>query len=259
MDAPAETLRQGDTATGTADSAGSDRSLRRRVLYAEDDPITRLLLQRALARAYDVEAVEDGLAAIEAFERAPADIVLLDIMMPRMNGWETCAHLRRLSDVPIVFLTSLNDVDDIVKGFGLGADDYIAKPFAVEELLVRIEAIFRRVARTARPADEALARGQLRLDVARRQTWIGDRELQLTPIEFGLLHYLASQPGQNVSKEQLFRNVWGYNFFGDTNLVEVGVRRLREKIERDASRPEIILTVRGASYRFRAPEKEATA
>lgn len=252
-------FREGEPAARPLSPEGLHRAPRWRILCAEDDPVTRLLLQRVLARVYDVEAVEDGLAAVQAFERLPADMVVLDIMMPRMSGWEACKHLRTLSDVPIVFLTSLHNVDDIVKGFAIGADDYIAKPFAVEELLARIEAIFRRVTRAARPANEVLQRGPLRLDVTHHQAWIDEREVQLTPIEFGLLHYLASRPGQNVSKEVLFRNVWGYNFFGDTNLVEVGVRRLREKIERDASRPQMILTVRGVGYRFQVPEEKVEA
>jgi two-component system response regulator MtrA len=171
--------------------------------------------------------------------------------MPRMNGWDVCEQIRRVSDVPILMLTSLDDSKDIVKGFQLGADDFLSKPFAVDVLQARIEAILRRAERFARPGPGLVVQaGPLKLDTNQRQTWLGKREVFLTPLEFDLLLYLASRPGENISKERLFKDVWGYHSSSDSNLVEVGMRRLREKVEDDPSTPRMLLTVRGVGYRF---------
>jgi DNA-binding response OmpR family regulator len=232
----------------------SSQQARRRILVAEDEENLRSLLKMSLGRVYDIEVVEDGLAALEAFERRPVDMVILDIMMPRMDGLIACEQIRRRSDVPIIMLTALGSSDDVVKGFHLGADDYIVKPFTFKELMARIEAVFRRLdwARQPPPAP-FIVNGELRVDVKSRQAWLHDQKVHLTPIEFQLLHYLISRPGQIVSKETLFREAWGYDFSGGTNLVEVGVRRLREKIEPDPSNPIMILTVRRGGYKFRTP------
>jgi len=227
---------------------------RRRILVAEDEENLRSLLKLSLGRVYDVEAVEDGLAAIEVFDAKPADMVILDVMMPRMDGFAACEQIRRRSDVPIIMLTALGNADDVVKGFNLGADDYITKPFTFKELMARIEAVFRRLDWMRQPPpSHVITNGELRVDADSRQVWLSGQEIHLTPIEFQLLYYLISRPGQTVSKESLFREVWGYDFAGGTNLVEVGVRRLREKIEYDPSNPQMILTARGVGYKFRMP------
>jgi DNA-binding response OmpR family regulator len=232
----------------------SGNQKRRRILIAEDEENLRSLLKLSLSRSYDVEAVEDGLAAVTAFEVNPPDMVILDIMMPRMDGLAACEQIRRRAEVPIVMLTALGGADDVVKGFSLGADDYITKPFTFKELMARIEAVFRRIDWMRQPPpSRVVVNGEVRVDADTRQAWVNDEEVHLTPIEFQLLHYLISRPGQAVSKENLFREVWGYDFAGGTNLVEVGIRRLREKIEWDASDPQMILTVRGMGYRFRLP------
>jgi len=228
--------------------------IRHRILVAEDEENLRSLLKLSLSRAYEVETAEDGLAALEAFESRPADMVILDIMMPRMDGLTACEQIRRRSEVPIIMLTALGSADDVVKGFNLGADDYITKPFTFKELIVRIEAVFRRLDWMQQPPPaQVIVNGELRVDVDSRQVWLRDAEIHLTPIEFQLLHYLMARPGQSVSKEDLFRQVWGYDFSGGTNLVEVGIRRLREKIEWDPSNPAMILTMRGVGYKFRLP------
>ena len=227
---------------------------RRRILVAEDEEDLRFLLKLSLGRFYDVEVMGDGVAALDAFDRKPPDMVILDIMMPRMDGFATCAEIRRRSDVPVIMLTALGGVDDVVKGFNLGADDYISKPFTFKELLARIEAVFRRAEwmRTP-PPTRTVVNGELRINVDSHEVFRHEEEVHLTPIEFQLLHYLMSRPGQSISKETLFREVWGYDFAGGTNLVEVAVRRLREKIEKDPSEPEMIQTVRGSGYKFRSP------
>ena len=229
-------------------------SSRRRILIAEDEEHLRSLLKLSLGRSYDVETVPDGLVALQTFDANPSDMVILDIMMPRMDGLTACEEIRRRSDVPIIMLTALGGVEDVVKGFNLGADDYITKPFTFKELMARIEAVFRRLEWMRQPpTPSVIVNGQVRMDVDQRQVWIDGEEIHLTPIEFQLMHFLMSRPGQSVAKENLFREVWGYDFVGGTNLVEVGVRRLREKIEEDPSSPELILTVRGMGYRFRLP------
>ncbi len=237
--------------------SGTAQPKRRSILIAEDEDNLRSLLKMSLGRMYDVVAVEDGLAALEAFGSRPFDMVILDIMMPRMDGLTACEQIRRRSDVPIIMLTALGSTDDIVKGFNLGADDYITKPFTFKELLARIEAVFRRLSWAKQPPPaHVIVNGELRMDVDSRQVWVNDQEVHLTPIEFQLLHYLVSRPGQVVDKETLFREVWGYEFAGGTNLVEVAVRRLREKIEADPSNPDMILTARGVGYKFRLPPQD---
>jgi DNA-binding response OmpR family regulator len=227
---------------------------RRRILVAEDEEDLRSLLKLSLGRTYEVETVEDGEAALQAFDAHAPDMLLLDIMMPRMDGLETCEQIRRRSDVPIVMLTALGSVDDVVKGFNLGADDYITKPFTFRELGARIDAVFRRIDWTRQPPlPRVINNGELKLDAESHQVWVNAKQIHLTSIELRLLHYLASRADGCVSKEVLFREVWGYHDAGGTNLVEVGVRRLREKIESDPSSPQMILTVRGVGYKFRLP------
>ncbi len=229
---------------------------KRRVLIAEDEVNLRNLLRLSLGQCYDVEAVVDGVAAVEAFEADPADLVILDIMMPRLDGFAVCEQIRKESDVPIIMLTALGGVDDIVKGFNLGADDYITKPFTFKELMARVDAVFRRIDWIMQPPPtRVILNGELRIDTDTHQMWAHGVEIHLTPVEYQLLHYLAARPGLTVSKDVLFREVWGYDLVGGTNLVEVGVRRLREKIEPDPSQPQIILTARGVGYKFRQPPK----
>jgi DNA-binding response OmpR family regulator len=232
---------------------------RRRILVAEDEQNLRSLLRISLGHCYDVETVEDGQAALEAFTANPSEMVLLDIMMPRMDGLTACERIRETSDVPIIMLTALGSVEDIVKGFGRGADDYITKPFTFKELLARVEAVFRRLDWMRQPMPTRLmANGEMRVNADTHQAWVNQDEVHLTPIEFQLLQYLIARPGESISKEDLFREVWGYDLAGGTNLVEVGIRRLREKIERDPSNPLLILTVRGVGYKFRpVPQAEA--
>ncbi|HEX9116731.1 MAG TPA: response regulator transcription factor [Anaerolineae bacterium] len=238
----------------------SPETRRRHILIAEDEANLRELLRISLCQRYDVTAVADGLAAVKAFEANPADMVILDIMMPNLDGFAACVQIRRLSDVPIIMLTALSAVDEIVKGFSLGADDYITKPFAFKELLIRVEAVFRRIDWLQQPPlPHMVLNGELRIDGDNRQVWLSGVEVHLTPIEFQLLNYLAARPGQTVSKEDLFRQVWGYDAGGGTNLVEVGIRRLREKIEPDPSHPTMILTARGTGYKFRTAPRPGQA
>ncbi len=235
-----------------ATKAASDIVRHCRILLAEDEAPLRNLIRLSLeAHGHTVFTAADGVDALQIFERTPVDMVILDVMMPRMDGFRMCEEIRKRSDTPIIILTALGSVDDIVHGFELGADDYITKPFAFKEVDARIQAVLRRVEWTEQtPPAQIMQIGRVTLDTRLRQVTVEDAIVHLTPIEYQLLAYLITRAGQPTSKEQLFRDVWGYDVAGGTNLVEVGIRRLREKIEVNPSKPTHILTVRGAGYKF---------
>lgn len=227
-----------------------------RVLIAEDEVLLRDLLRMSLeASRHQVTATADGAEALERFAAAEFDLVILDVMMPRLDGFSVCREIRKRSNVPIVMLTALSNPDDVVHGFELGADDYITKPFTFREVQARVQAILRRVRWSAeRHTPQIIAIGRIAVDLEAHEVLVATRRVQLSPIEFRLLYTLMAQAGKAISKEDLMREVWGYDFIGGTNLVEVTVRRLREKVEDDPSQPEHILTVRGVGYKFCAPK-----
>jgi two-component system response regulator MtrA len=172
-------------------------------------------------------------------------------MMPYVDGFEACQRIRAVSDVPIVIITSRDGTDDVVHGFGLGADEYVTKPFKTAELQARVEAILRRSAgRLIRPTSNMLVLGDLQIDAQRHVVSVRGKPINLTPMEFDLLSFLANHAGTVFDRETLFREVWGYEYVGETNLVDVCVRRLREKVELEPSRPRMILTVRGIGYKL---------
>lgn len=230
-------------------------ALQAKILIAEDEAPLRNLVRMSLeAIGHQVVAVGDGAEALAAFSAQPFDLVILDVMMPQIDGFGVCRELRTRSDVPIIMLTALDSTDDMVRGFELGADDYIAKPFSFKEVQARIYAILRRNQWIhERKQSVVLEIGWIKLDVVGQQASIADQPIHLTPIEFKLLFTLMVNAGKVMSKTDLFLEVWGYEFIGGTNLVEVTVRRLREKIEPDPSQPVYLLTVRGIGYRFRRP------
>jgi len=222
------------------------------VLVVDDEEPLRHLLQVSLQRqGYTVAVARNGREALDVVASRKIDLVLLDIMMPEMDGFTACAELRKRTDIPVVMLTALNRPDDIVHGFNLGADDYITKPFTFREVEVRLQAILRRVYWSQeRPDPSILVGNEIVLDDERHEVVVRGEPVHLTPIEYQLLRFLMTQPNRPVSKDMLFQQVWGYDLVGGTNLVEVAVRRLREKIERDPSQPVYLLTVRGAGYKF---------
>jgi DNA-binding response OmpR family regulator len=232
-----------------------------RLLVVEDERPLRNLVMNALTSAgYEVFGVPDGLQAMEFFAQNHVDMVILDIIMPHVDGIQVCRWIRQRSDVPIVMLTALDRTEDVVTGFEAGADDYITKPFTFEELRARIEAIFRRMEWMARRRPRSvLSYGPLTVDPNAHRVTLAGQEVHVTPMEFELLYYLMSHAGEAVPKETLFREVWGYEYVEGLNLVEVAVRRLREKIEPDPSRPAYIQTVRGIGYRFVPPEAQGAA
>jgi DNA-binding response OmpR family regulator len=222
------------------------------VLVVDDEEPLRNLLQISLQRqGYHVSVARNGCEALEVVASHKIDLVLLDIMMPEMDGFTACTELRRRSDIPIVMLTALNRPDDIVHGFNMGADDYITKPFTFREVEVRLQAILRRVYWSQERVEASVLKANdIVLNDDKHEVLVRGELVHLTPIEYQLLRYMMTSPDRPVSKDLLFRQVWGYDFVGGTNLVEVAMRRLREKIEQDPSQPVYLLTVRGAGYKF---------
>lgn len=236
----------------TSDRVPDEHATPRRILIADDDPSIANLIQITLKDPrYELVAVNNGLEALKAFEDDTFDVVILDVMMPYVDGFEACERIRERSDVPIVILTSRDGTDDIIHGFELGADDYITKPFKTVELIARVEAILRRVeGYKQRKAPPIVRIGDIEIDEPRHRVVVRGSEVNLTPMEFELLYFLAANAGQVFDRETLFREVWGYDYVGETNLVDVCVRRLREKVEIEPSRPRVIITVRGVGYKL---------
>jgi two-component system response regulator MtrA len=218
------------------------------VLLVEDDPGARQGLELALRRlGYRVHAAGTGEAALRDFTDAAADIVVLDVMLPGLDGFEVCRRLRRDSDIPVIMLTARNDDLDIVGGLEAGADDYVVKPVEPRVLDARIRAVIRRTARAGSPAETY---GELMIDRASLIVQLSGQDLLLTPTELRLLLVLSGSPRQVFSREQLLSLVWEHDYLGDSRLVDACVQRLRAKIEGDTSQPRYIQTVRGFGYRF---------
>lgn len=218
-----------------------------RVLVVDDDAALAEMLGIVLrGEGFDPVFCADGAQAVAAFRENDPDVILLDLMLPGMDGVDICQEIRKESGVPIVMLTARSDTQDVVRGLESGADDYVVKPFKPKELVARIRA---RVRRRDEPQPGTLTIGDLQIDVAGHQVRRDGVPLTLTPLEFDLLACLARRPGQVLTREALLQEVWGYRHAADTRLVNVHVQRLRAKIERDPERPEIVLTVRGVGYK----------
>ena len=220
-----------------------------RLLLVEDDERIRASLRLALEdEGYEVEEAGSGEAALDLFSEQPADVVLIDLMLPGMDGFECCHQLRRSSAVPVIMVTARTDTHDVVAGLEAGADDYVTKPFVAKELAARIRALLRR----ARSVDEpsVLTFGDIEVRPDEGTVERAGEPVHCTRTEFRLLCELAANPGKVLSREQLLDRVWGYDYFGDGRLVDVHIRRLRTKIEADPAVPQHILTVRGMGYKL---------
>ncbi len=218
-----------------------------RILVVDDDTALAEMIGIVLrAEGFDPTFCADGSEALDAFRAAKPDLVLLDLMLPGMDGIEVCGLIRAESGTPIIMLTARTDTSDVVKGLESGADDYVVKPFNPKELVARIRT-------RLRPAPEStpdlLQIGDLQLDVAGHEVKRGDERINLTPLEFDLLLALATKPQQVFTREMLLEQVWGYHYKADTRLVNVHVQRLRAKVEEDPDNPKIVMTVRGVGYR----------
>jgi DNA-binding response OmpR family regulator len=225
------------------------------ILLVDDEDAIQSLLTYPLERdGYRVVQARDGDEALRRFSEEDVDLVVLDIMLPRVDGLEVCRRLRAESTVPIIMLTARDDELDKVLGLELGADDYITKPFSIREFRSRVRALLRRASAPRadeRLDDEVIEVGELRIDVPRRSVVVRGEEAQLTYVEFELLRVLAGSPGRVFSRRQLLEKLRGGADYREPRTIDVHVRHLREKIEREPREPELILTVRGAGYRFR--------
>ena len=220
------------------------------ILVVDDERRYRELLEMNLTRrGYRVVQASDGLSALNQAELESPDLVVLDLMMPDMDGYEVCRRIREYSSVPIILLTAKAEPAEKVRGFAIGADDYVTKPFSADELLARVEAVLRRAAagRTAPPGADF---GELHIDYAQHRVTVSGREIDLTAGEYRLLERLALNAGRVVVQDELLRFVWGEGFAGETAVLQTAIRRLRSKIEVDPAAPRYVLTKRGVGYSF---------
>ena len=224
-----------------------------RILVVDDDaPSVKMISFLLREEGYEVSCTDSGVAALELVERERPDLVILDVMMPHMDGFEVCRRIRQKLDVPIIFLSAKGETVDKVMGLQLGADDYLAKPFEPAELLARVKAVMRRAeVFAAEDTQSRLAVGDVSLDpVSNRVHFADGRTVELTPIEFRLLHCLMRNAGRILSHDLLMNAVWGYDYEGYSNQIAVYIRRLRMKIEVDSDNPKYLTTVRGLGYKF---------
>ena len=231
----------------------------KKVLIVDDEKAIVDILNHNLVReGYETAQAYDGEQAVELIEKEKPDLILLDVMLPKKDGFSVCKEVRQKSNVPIIMVTAKEDVVDKIIGLELGADDYITKPFSVREVMARVKANLRKsyafeMNKEEVPAESttnAMQFGTLTLDTDRYEVKVGEKAVELTLREFELLKFLATQKGQVFSREELLEKVWGYEYFGDVRTVDVTVRRIREKIEANPSVPEFLATKRGIGYYF---------
>ncbi len=224
-----------------------------RILIVEDEPSLSDPLAFLLGReGYETAIAADGPAALAEFDRAGADLVLLDLMLPGLPGTEVCRELRTRSSVPIIMLTAKDSEVDIVVGLELGADDYVTKPYSTRELLARIRAVLRRRVETEDDDEAVLEAGSVRMDVERHTVSVDGVTVPMPLKEFELLELLLRNAGRVLTRGQLIDRVWGVDYFGDTKTLDVHIKRIRSKIEKEPSEPVMLVTVRGLGYRFEA-------
>jgi DNA-binding response OmpR family regulator len=222
-----------------------------RILVVDDEPTLVATLKYNLEREkYEVVTAADGGDAVEVARSSRPDLVLLDLMLPGMDGIEVCRVLRKETDVPILMLTAKDSEIDKVVGLEVGADDYLTKPFGMSELLARVKALLRRSTATERRDGDVFASGDLKADMGRRQAFREGEPLTMKPKELELLAFLIRNKGRAFTREQLLSQIWGYDYAGDSRTVDVHVRWLRQKIEEQPDRPARLVTVRGTGYRF---------
>ena len=225
------------------------------VLIVDDEAMVRDVLERYLVdEGFDVRLAHDGEQALVSVADAPPDLILLDLMLPKLDGYETFRRVRASNDTPVIMLTARGEATDRIVGLELGADDYVTKPFSPREVVARVRAVLRRITSeegaTELPLEGTLEFDGLRMDLGRREVWLNGEPVRLTRKEFDLLLHLASSPGVTFTRTQLLEDVWDFAWDGDPSTVTVHIRRLREKIEVEPSDPRRILTVWGVGYRF---------
>ena len=247
-----------------------ENETRQKILVADDEASIRRILETRLKMVgYDVVTAEDGEEAVEVFNKTNPDLVVLDVMMPKMDGYGVTREIRRTSDVPIIILTALGDVSERITGLELGADDYVIKPFSPIELVARVKAVLRRTiskdviipasgsaatgaSSASKGGKNIITTGAIKIDTARRQVYRKNERIRLTGMEFSLLELLVNNSGQAYSRNEILQHVWSYpaDHRIDTRVVDVHISRLRSKLESDPANPELILTARGIGYMF---------
>ena len=225
--------------------------MKTKILLVDDDPNIRQLVNLYLEKeGFEVEMADRGDTAVEKFKTFAPNLILLDLMLPGMDGWQVCREVRKTSNVPIIMLTAKDETFDKVLGLELGADDYMVKPFDTKELVARIKAVLRRFQNADAPASKELSFPGLTLNIGQYTVTYMGRELEMPPKELELLYFLASHPGMVFTREQLLEQVWGYDYFGDSRTVDVHVKRLREKLTDGEKMGWQIKTVWGVGYKF---------
>ena len=237
----------------------AEQEVHQKILVADDEASIRRILEARLGMiGYEIVTATDGEEAIAAFNKHNPDLIVLDVMMPKIDGYGVTREIRRTSDVPIIILTALGDVSERITGLELGADDYVIKPFSPKELEARVKAVLRRTntkevaAPTSKIAKNVITTGNIRIDTARRQVFRKNERIRLTGMEFSLLELLVNNSGQAYSRNEILQHVWSYppDHRIDTRVVDVHISRLRSKLETDPANPELILTARGIGYMF---------
>jgi len=229
------------------------------ILAVDDEPhVLKLLKANLVSSGYRVLTAQDGQEALEIVEREMPDLVILDLMLPKMDGYTVCRHIRSFSSVPVIMLTARSSQVDLIHGFEVGADDYLTKPFDVTELLMRVQAVLRR---SKWPEEirtqQRFKAGPIEIDFARHRVTVSGKPVKLTPTEYRLLTYLASHPNRVIMHRELLRGVWGPEYGDETEYLRVYIRYLRQKLEPDPSNPRYLLTQPGAGYMLYQPEEDA--
>ena len=225
--------------------------MKTKILLVDDDPNIRQLVNLYLEKeGFEVEMADRGDTAVEKFKTFAPNLILLDLMLPGMDGWQVCREVRKTSNVPIIMLTAKDETFDKVLGLELGADDYMVKPFDTKELVARIKAVLRRFQNADAPASKELSFPGLTINIGQYTVTYMGKELEMPPKELELLYFLASNPGMVFTREQLLEQVWGYDYFGDSRTVDVHVKRLREKLTDGEKMGWQIKTVWGVGYKF---------
>lgn len=229
-----------------------------KILVVEDDQnIAELVKFNLEKEGHQVSLAQDGEAGLQFLQREIPELVVLDLMLPKLDGLELCRMIRsktKFNHLPVIMLTAKSEEVDKILGLEMGADDYLTKPFSPRELTARIKALLRRSSRSESRAGGPLNIGELVIDVDKYEVWVAGRKQDLTPKEFELLRLIISHPGKVFTREFLLERIWGYDFFGDSRTVDVHIRHLRQKIEKDPANPRYIETVRGVGYKFRELE-----
>ena len=225
--------------------------MKTKILLVDDDPNIRQLVRLYLEKeGFDVTEADRGDTALKEFKAAPPNLMLLDVMLPGMDGWQVCREVRKVSNIPIIMLTAKDETFDKVLGLELGADDYVVKPFDAKELVARIKAVIRRYQNGGESTEKELAFPGLTINMSQYTVTYMGKPLEMPPREIELLYFLASHPGMVFTREQLLEQVWGYDFAGETNSVDVHVKRLREKLSGGEAMGWQIKTVWGVGYKF---------